>query len=189
MDKQEWSIALRSFSHSQRQSNSIPDRSNFSDEEEWQCRVIGGDLINWMHDRLPDILRQRMALPIMKLDPDPLTIFTTTMPGLAATQEIMPESSEGFVYLLYEEYEEWEKNHPVDEFTFHVHHWSYFCDLGEELLARARETYPSVSVDQFRIHSSGDLWGEQCGVFGHHLWRWSEQEMELLEEAFGHGVY
>ena len=33
----------------------------------------------------------------------------------------MPESSEGFVYLLHEEYEEWEKNHPVDEFTFHVH--------------------------------------------------------------------
>ena len=121
MDKQEWSIALRSFSQSQRRNNSIPDRRTFSDEEEWQCRVIGGDLINWMHDRLPNILRERTALRIMKFDPDPLMIFTTTMPGLAATQEIMPESSEGFVYLLHEEYEEWEKNHPVDEFTFHVH--------------------------------------------------------------------
>jgi len=78
MDKQEWSIALRSFSHSQRQNNSIPDRSNFSDEEEWQCRMIGGELISWYRDRLPDILRQRMALKIMKFDPEPLTIFTTT---------------------------------------------------------------------------------------------------------------
>ena len=187
MDKQEWSIALRSFSHSQRQSNSIPDRSNFSYEEEWQCRVIGGDLINWMHDRLPNILRERTAL--RKFDPDPLMIFTTIMPGMAAAQEILLELSEQFVYLLHEEYEEWEKSHPIDEFTFHIHHWSYFCEVGEELLARASETYPSFSVEQFRIHSSGDLWGDQCGVFGHHLWRWSGQELEILEEAFDYGVY
>ena len=139
MDKQEWSIALRSFSHSQRQSNSIPDRYNFSEEEEWQCRVIGGELISWIHDRLPDILRQRTALPIRKFDPEPLAIFTTTNPGLAAAQEIILESSEEFVYLLHEEYEEWEKSHPIDEFTFHVHHWSYFCECRGKLLARARE--------------------------------------------------
>jgi len=44
-----------------------------------------------------------------------------------------------------------------------------------------------VPENEFRIHSTGDLWGENCDVFGEHLWRWDGHEMELLEEAFSQG--
>ena len=189
MNKQEWSIALKSFSEEQRQLNTIPSRDSLSDEEEWQCRIIGGELISWYERRLPNILNERVVLRVMNFDPEPLIVFTTDLPGLVAAQSIIPAPSDDFVSLLHKEYEEWDRQHAVDEFTFHVHHWSYFRGLEKELLTQASEAYPSVSVDEFRIHSSGDLWGKRCGVFGDHLWRWDGEKMELLEEAFSQGVY
>ncbi len=189
MNKQEWAIALGSFSQAQRQHNSILDRDSLSNEEEWHCRIIGGEFMSWYQRRLSDILAERMVLRAMNFDPKPFIVFTTTMPGLVAAHEIMPEPSEDFICLIHTEYEEWERQHAVDDFTFHIHHWSYFSGLDHVLLTRARETHPSVSVGEFRIHSSGDLWGEQCGVFAGHLWRWNGHEMELLEEAFSQGVY
>ena len=189
MDKQEWLTALKSFVKEQRQNNPIPERSTLSDEEEWQCRIIGGEFISWYQQHLPDILDQRVVLRITKFDSEPLIVFTTSMPGLVAAQEIMPEPSNNLVYLLHTEFDDWEKEHPVDTFSFHIHHWSYFRQIDQELLLRAQETYPEVSVEEYRIHTSGDLWGEQCGVQGEHLWRWNGEEMKLLEEAFSQMVY
>ena len=120
----------------------------------------------------------------MKFDPKPLIVFTTSIPGLVAAQEIMPEPSEDLVYLLHSEFEEWQQQHSVDEFTFHIRHWSYFRHIDQELLARARKAFPQVKAEEYRTHTSGDLWGEQCGIEGEHLWCWNGQEMELLEEAF-----
>lgn len=184
MNKQEWSTALRSFTRNQRQHNSIPDRNTLSNEEEWQCRIIGGEFIGWYQRHFRDILGERTALRVMNFDPEPLIVFTTSIPGLVAAQEIVPEPSDKMVYLLHTEFEEWEKEHPVDEFTFHIHHWSYFRNIDQELLSRAQEAYPEVSAEEYCIHTSGDLWGELCGVEGEHLWRWNGQEMEFLEEAF-----
>jgi len=189
MNKQEWSTGLKSFIQAQRQQNPIPDRDLLSDEDEWHCRIIGGEFMGWYQRHLRDILGQRVALRIMKFDPKPLIVFTTTMPGLVAAQEIMPEPSENLVYLLHGEFEEWQKEHRVDEFTFHIHHWSYFRQIDQELLSRAQEAYPEVSTEEYRIHTSGDLWGERCAVEGEHLWCWNGQEMELLEEAFSQAVY
>lgn len=189
MNKQVWSDALKEFTQTQRHQNPIPDRDSLSDEEEWHCRIIGGEFMGWYQRHLRDILGQRTVLRVMNLDPKPLIVFTTTMPGLVAAQEIMPEPSENLVYLLHSEFEEWEQEHQVDEFNFHIHHWSYFQKIDEELLSQAKDKYPEVGTPEYRIHTSGDLWAEQCGVQGKHLWRWSGEEMELLEEAFSQVVY
>ena len=149
----------------------------------------GGEFIGWSQRHLREILRQRTALKMMKFDPKPLIVFTTTILGLVAAQEISPETPENLVYLLHEEFMDWEKQHAVDEFTFHIHQWSYFRDIDQALLTRAQEAYPIVRVDEFRIHTSGHLWGEQCGVQEAHLWCWNGQEMELLEEAFSQAVF
>ena len=162
----------------------MPDRDSLSDEEEWQCRIIGGEFISWYQSRLTHILKERMVLRVMNFDPEPLIVFTTDPPGLVAAQSIMPEPSEDFISLLHTEFGEWERQHAVDEFTFHVHHWSYFRGLDQELLSQASEAYPSVRIDEFRIHSSGDLWGKSCGIFGDHLWQWNGEKMELLEDAY-----
>ncbi|QZZ22407.1 hypothetical protein J5X98_08520 [Leptothermofonsia sichuanensis E412] len=65
MNKQEWSAALKSFSQSQREQNPLPDRESLSDEEEWQCRIIGGEFISWYQRHLRDILGQRAVVRII----------------------------------------------------------------------------------------------------------------------------
>jgi hypothetical protein len=189
MNKHDWSSSLKEFIQTQRQHIPIPSRDGLSEEEEWHCRIIGGEFMGWYERHLRDILGQRVALRVMKFDPDPLIVFTTTMPGLVAAQEIMPEPSENIVYLLQDEFKAWENEHPVHVFTFHIHHWSCVQQIDQELLPQAQADYPEVSKEEYRIHVTGDLWGEQCGTEGVHLWRWDGQKMELLQEAFSHSVY
>ena len=189
MNEQAWSDAIESFAQAQREGNPILDRDNLCDEEEWQCRIIGGSLISFYKSRLPGILDERMVLRMMSFSPNPIVVFTTTMPGLIAAREIEQNIPGRFVYLLHADFEGWESRHPVDAFTFHIHCWNYFRDIDQTLRAQATEAYPLVDAKSFRIHSQGDLWGEQCGRFVEHLWRWDGNEMELLEEAFSAGVY
>jgi hypothetical protein len=47
MNKQEWAVALKSFSQAQRRRNPIPERDYLSDEEEWHCSIIGGKFMSW----------------------------------------------------------------------------------------------------------------------------------------------
>jgi hypothetical protein len=184
MNKQNWSVSLKSFTQAQREQTPIPLRNSLSEEEEWQCRIIGGDFLGWCQHHFRDILQQRMALRIGDFDPNPIIVFTTTMPGLVAAQEIMPEPSENLVYLLHSEFKKWEKKHLVADFKFHIHHWSYFRPIDQEILTRAQEVFPEVKAAEYRIHTSGELWGKHCGVEDEHLWRWNGQQLELLEESF-----
>lgn len=163
MNKQTWLTALKSCQQAELQVNPVPDRNNLSEEEEWHCRIIGGEFIGWYRHHLSEILQQRMALEIKQFDTEPIVIFTTSLPGLVAAREIIKEPTENLVYLLHSEFEEWEVRHPVDEFIFHIHHWSYFQPtVDRELLALAQTRYPEIDRTEFRIHSSGDLWGEGC---------------------------
>jgi hypothetical protein len=68
MKKQEWSTALKSFAQNQRQHNPIPNRDTLSVEEEWQCRIIGGEFISWYQQHLRGILGQRETLIIKNFD-------------------------------------------------------------------------------------------------------------------------
>jgi hypothetical protein len=186
MNKHEWSNSLKSFVEAKRCQNPILDRQNLSIEEEWQYQIIGGEFISWYRNHLGDILNQRMALRVMDFDPEPLIVFTSNMPGLVAAKEIIRQPSDNLVYLMHEEFEEWSQNNIVDEFVFHIHHWSYFRQIDEDLLRQAQENYPDVMEENYRIHVTGDLWGDRCGVQGEHLWSWNNEEMQLLEEAFSH---
>ena len=118
-----------------------------------------------------------------------MLIFTTTMPGLVAAQEITPSPPEQLAYLLHEEFSRWEAENPAGTFTFHVHRWSYFERPDPALLAEARAAFPVVPAAEFRVHSSGILWAEHAGTGDAHLWRWSGSDMELLQESFSRTVF
>ncbi len=189
MDKRDWSIALRDFIKEQRLHSPIPERETLSDEEEWYYRIIGGGFMAWYRSRLRQILLERSILKVVGFDPDPLIVFTASMPGIIAAQEIMEETPSNLVYLTQQEFKAWKIEHPVDSFTFHIHHWSYFTGAEGEMLEAIQMAFPQIPSDQFRIHVSGDLWGENCGIEAYHLWRWTGKEMELVEEAFSHVVF
>jgi hypothetical protein len=184
MNKQTWLAALKYFQQAQYQSNPLPDRQSLSEEEEWQCRIIGGEFIGWYKHDLSFILKQRIALQVMDFDKEPILVFTTSIPGLVATREIIKEPSEDLVCLLHHKFKKWIGLNPVDEFIFHIHHWSYFKPIDEDLLELAQERYPQIDPAEFRIHTSGDMWGERCGGGADHLWRWNGKSMELIEESY-----
>ena len=187
--KLERSTSLTSYIQAQREAVPIPERESLTAEEEWHCRIIGGDFLSWQQNELPHILRQRTALKAATFDPDPLLIFTTTMPGLVAAQEIMPSPPEQLAYLLHDEFSRWETENPAGTFTFHIHRWSYFKRPDPASLGEARAAFPTVPAAEFRVHSSGTLWAEHAGTDNAHLWRWTGSDMELLQESFSRAVF
>lgn len=189
MDKTRWTEELQQHVRARRQARPIPDRQTLTVEEEGQCRILGGEFLSWDRRGRAHVMSQRSVLRAAGFDPDPLYVITTSMPGLVALREIVPEPPPYLVYLLHEEFEPWEKTHPVDSFTFHVHHWSFFEPLDEELLGKAQAAYPDVAPEAFRSHQTGDLWSDQCGLMGQHLWHWDGQGLQLLEEAFERTLY
>ena len=68
MNKQEWAGALKSHAQAQRQRNPIPDRDSLSDEDEWHCRIIGGEFTDWFKRQLRNIVGKRTALGVMSFD-------------------------------------------------------------------------------------------------------------------------
>lgn len=188
MNKQEWTAALHSFVEEQRKSHLLLNQKDLSTEEDWQRRIIGSEFINWYNNRLEDILNERAALR-MQFDPAPLIVFTTNTPGVVAAQDILQEAPENIIFLLHNKFSEWEKQHPFDTFRFHIHHWSYFQNINQQSLERAKTLHPDINPNDFRIHTTGVLWGENCGMQCDHLWHWSGEKMIMLEEAFSHLRY
>lgn len=65
-----------------------------------------------LDQHLPDVLAKRHTLRVLDFDQKPIVVFTTTPPGVAAARDIVGQSPKNFVYLLREEFEHWEENHP-----------------------------------------------------------------------------
>jgi len=184
--KQVWTDALRKYAEAQRLTDPVPALSAFSVEEDWHRRIVGSELVGWAEDQIENILKQRCALRVLHFDPEPLVVFTTTMPGLFAFNEIFSGQSPVHVCLLEDEFRSWVKKHPDDDFIFHIHHWSFFRKLDRGLLIQAMSAHPGVKKESFRLHTIGDLWGNKCGEQVDHLWQWDGEEMRLLQQTFTH---
>lgn len=189
MRKDDWGEALREHVRARRERSPIPERHTLSPEEEWQCRVIGGEFLQWNRMGLEHIHDQRHALGWLDFDPEPLIVITTSMPGLVAMREIVPEPPPDLFYLLHEEFQAWEGQQPMDSLAFHIHHWSFFEPADREVVFRARSSHPEAPASSLRVHETGTLWGKNCGSTGQHLWRWQDERLVLLEEAFSSAVF
>jgi hypothetical protein len=186
MNKSQWQAKLKAFSQELYRSQLLPPRDTLAPEAEWQCRIIGGDLIGWQQYALPHIMNERNALRIGNFDPHPVQVFTSTIPGLVAACEILNhigESAPDIIYLPHDSFMTWCREHSLSRSAY-IHQWSYFQPPSDDALAKASEKYETIPPQEFRLHTSGDLWGENCGTEQSHLWRWNGQEMELIEEAF-----
>ena len=189
MNKDAWGEALREHARARRERVPIPARETLSAEEEWHCRVIGGEFLGWYRQGLGRILDERHVLSRKGFDEEPLIVITTSMPGLVAMREIVPDPPPHLIYLLHQEFNEWEKEHPVDSFTFHIHHWSFFEGADGEVALRARTACPDAPAPSLRVHRAGTLWGRQCGDTSRHLWQWQGEKLVLLQEGFSRAVY
>lgn len=189
LNKIDWLHGLEHFLQIQRKNTPVPSVESLSDEQDWQRRVIGGDLISWARKHSSFVLEQRASLGFLDLDPEPVVVFTTSIPGLIAADDILGQAKHQWFYMLDTEYQQWLNQGTFDNYRFHIHLHSQFVSIEPEILLMSQKQFPKVPSDQLRTHFTGCLWGKNCGVNATHLWVWNHQETKLLEEAFVHGYY
>lgn len=119
-----------------------------------------------------------------RIEPEPIIVFTSDVPGLVAAQPIVGSDHERIVFLLDSEFDALPLK-PLDPtYRWHVHYWSRFrTELDAEFLARARAKHPLPNGHSYWQHSEGTMWTINAGNGGDHLWRWDGQTPELLEAA------
>ena len=126
---------------------------------------------------------------LLDVDPDPVIVFTSDLPGLVAAQEILGSEHELVTCLLEEEFADAEVRAADPGYVRHVHVWSRFLlELEPDFAAVARSRHPIRSGDRHWQHTEGTMWAPNAGRGVDHLWRWDGSEPELLAEALTHWV-
>ena len=186
----EWADELRRLAAACRAARPLPDRDALTPAQEWQCRIVGGALLAWLQEHGPRFLQERAVMAtLLDVDPDPVIVFTSDLPGLVAAQEILGSEHELVTCLLEEEFADAEVRAADPGYVRHVHVWSRFLPEPEsDFVALARSRHPITAGDHYWQHVEGTMWAPNAGRGGDHLWRWDGHEAELLEEALTHWV-
>ena len=180
---QEWFNELRQFIQECRAERPIAEREALSLMEEMQCRIIGGSLISWLQQYGPSMIQERAVLSKMQgWEEDPFIVFTSDQPGLVAASEILEDAEELVAFLFPDELDQWLEGHPDPDYTWHIHTWSFFAPVDEDLAEEAAE-YPVSEGESLWLHKGGTYCGQLFGRGGDHLWKWDGQEFTLLHEG------
>lgn len=183
LNKAAFAQTLRDEITQHQKAHPIPEREQLTPEQEWQCQVMGGELLSWLEGDLLHIMGQRQVLAkVCHFDPEPLIVFSSTLPGLVAAKTIFEAASEQVMYLDHELWKTFSAAYnPAAYAPFVVHHWSYFSD---KISLRAQAHAGQAPHKTLRVHTAGEWWGERCGLEARHLWAFAQDSGQLLEEAF-----
>jgi hypothetical protein len=168
----------------------LPSRDELSPAEEWQCRIVGSSLLNWLRKIGPRFLQERAVLAkLLEIDREPFIVFTSDIPGLVAAQQILGTDHERVGFLLQDELDSFLRQVEDPDYRWRVHVWSVFRKVvAPAFEAEARAKYPIPDGCSYWQHSEGTMWAVNAGRGVDHLWRWNGQNPELLEEALPHWV-
>lgn len=140
----EWCAQLRSHAVACRASVPLPRREDLSSAEEWQCRIVGSSLLNWLRKIGPRFLQERAVLSkILEIDREPFIVFTSEIPGLVAANEILGTDHERVGFVLEVEFDSFLQQVEDPNYRWHVHVWSVFRkNIAPASGAEARAKYP-----------------------------------------------
>lgn len=186
----DWMTRLREYAAACRTVYPLPSRGALSKSQEWQCRIVGGALLNWLREDGPRFLQERAFMgDYMGLEPEPAIVFTSDISGLVAAQQIVGPEHERIVYLLEEEFSVSAPHLDDPTYNYHLHCWSVFrAEVSADLAASAFAKYPLPTGCVYWTHSEGTRWGVNAARGCDHLWRWDGTEPKLLEEAISQWV-
>jgi len=167
-----------------RQMDPIVKREKLSPLAKQQYQILGGDLVHWHNNVADDLLSERAFLGKMKgWDPNPVIFFISTMPGLFASQEIIGDENERFVWGLPKDFkllEELDK-----ENIFHVEYVSLFKKPRSKAdLTELAQSHPLATGESYYIHAVESVMGPLFARGMKHLWKWDGKKLELLEEGW-----
>jgi hypothetical protein len=184
VDKQQWAAGLRAYISARRHELPIPERSRFSAEQEAECQIIGSEFQSWNRDELQYIIGQRQMLRMIPFDQEPIIVCTTSMPGLVALQEIVPEPLDLLYALLVSEFNEWNKIAAEDHARKTPHHRadavqeeqnSSRPETGvETMLEKPFSLFDDAESESADIYDDDDNY-DQWSMFTAHHWSYFER--------------
>jgi len=181
-----WQSAVAAHFERERADHPLPSRDRLSATEEFQLRIVGGSLVNWLERYGPQMLKEREFLrELNDVDSSPDIVFISTVPGLVAANEILDPRPPSIFFFSQEEFSLFLKENPDPTFRWHVTYTSYFHELLDaDILARASQKYKLRSKEEFWLHRESSMLGQLFGRGGDHLWKWNGRKPALLEEGF-----
>ena len=180
-----WIHELVSFAAQKHLVEPAPLRSDFSDVEEQQCRILGGHLITWLNEWGPGMIMERNMLAHMKnWDKDPHIVYITAGPGLAAAQEILEGSEQAVTWLTETQFQEFLTLHPDENQTHHCILESWFRPPAPEEESRLRRQNNLGLEGILWIHHDHTLMGPLFTRGGLSLWLDHDGQMTLTEEGY-----
>jgi hypothetical protein len=183
--RDEWVRALESHIALCRQSEPLPKRESFLEEQEQQCRILGGHLIAWLNDSGPQLMRERNALArIGGWDKDPHIVYVTDTPGVVAAAEILGESPLALTYCRAAELATFSEREADDRLQFHCELHSFFERAKEQDAVGLRAQYEIAGTSTLWVHHTLSKMGPNFERGARHLWAFDGQQPSLVAEAF-----
>ncbi|MES2734667.1 MAG: hypothetical protein V4672_00005 [Verrucomicrobiota bacterium] len=185
--KDSWIAALTGFAAQKRAEDPVPPRSALTDEEEQQCRILGGHLISWLEEWGPNLILERNVLADMQgWDKNPHVVFLTSGPGLTAAREILHGAEEQVTWLTTPQFQEFLVLHPDEGQVHHCILESWFRPASAQEESALRASYPIPPEASLRIHHDHSRMAPLFTRGGLSLWSSQKGEMKLIEEGYQH---
>ncbi|WP_133793430.1 hypothetical protein [Prosthecobacter fusiformis] len=183
--REEWTAALVSFAAKKHADEPIALRSEFTDEEEQQCRILGGHLLSWLEDWGPSMMAERNAqAAIQGWDENPHVVYLTAGPGLAAAEDILAGAEDDVTWLTVPQFQEFLALHPDEKQAHHCILESWLRKPTAEEAAEGQSADSAHAEGSLWVHHDHTLMGPSFTRGGLSLWSYRDEKMALVKEAF-----
>src|SRR5215470_1192562 len=138
--RNDWLFAMKEFARQQGSERCHVHPRELSIQQFAQYRIHGGAVVNWLHRHGPALLAEREVLKhLCWWDGDPFVVVLSDLPGLVATEQILPPTEQHVCGLTMDEYCEFLSQHPDHDYRWHVTYQTIFETVADpELLAKAQ---------------------------------------------------
>lgn len=181
-DASEWRDRLRDFALEHRGDLEIPDGHDLEGLKNWQRRVTGGVLLQFL-----DFVQSGKVYEHFDtaLDDRPLHerlfLFITDLPGAVAAGELIQSDSEQALWILKEEWSAWLSDPATDDDETYDRHYEFWSVWHQNL--QADWDVEDLDGVDYWVHEEGFALADRAGRGAQHLWTWDGEEMEKVEEA------
>lgn len=162
--------------------SSPPTDQPLSPLQDWQRRITGGVLIQFLEfleeSKAEEAYPQLADHPLAKR----LFLFISDGAGLQAAQDLIDGTSEQAFCLLKEEWRAFLEDPDTDDDEAFVHHYQFWSVWHQNV----EPTWDLPALDPnaaYWVHEEGFALADGAGRGAQHLWRWSGDELELVEET------
>lgn len=182
-----WQETLHNHIAAQPTTPLLPDGHMLPPLHNWQRRITGGTLLQFLEWVASDDARARY--PVLESFPvsERVLVCVSDVPGLVAFRELVDNQSSQAIGLLKAQWraflDDATQEHD-DTFQHHYEMWSvWHRDIDPHWDMEGKRH------DQLWVHEEGFAIADQAGRGSQNLWNWNGQEMQLIKQDVAKWVY